>query len=203
MCEYSKRLIAWMDGELSESEAVEVEQHVRACPACGKCFSACEEICHEFAAYYAAFTQTRPIVRSRKVFRWVPVAAAVGAFAAMLAIAFMPRSTKQVPEVQQVVAASSLVVTAPVAETSAPASRSAPEDHYPPYRQQKAITVGRPSRTTKLESTSADWAMAEPAIQIVIPAAAMFPPGAVPEGVTYIANVSLGVNGSVQGIQLY
>jgi hypothetical protein len=43
--------------------------------------------------------------------------------------------------------------------------------------------------------------MADPAVQIAIPADAMFPPGAVPEGVTYIANVSL-TDGSVQGIRL-
>ena len=35
MCKYSERLIAWMDGELAENEAAKVEQHVRACAACG------------------------------------------------------------------------------------------------------------------------------------------------------------------------
>ena len=44
--------------------------------------------------------------------------------------------------------------------------------------------------------------MADPAIQIAIPADAMFPPGAVPEGVTYIANLSLTSDGSVQGLRL-
>jgi hypothetical protein len=44
--------------------------------------------------------------------------------------------------------------------------------------------------------------MAEPAIQIAIPADAMFPHGAVPEGMTYIANLSLAADGSVQGFRL-
>ena len=201
MCEYSKRLIAWMDGELAESEAAEVEQHVRACPACGKCVSACEEICREFAAYYAAFTQTRPVARRQKVSGWVPIAASVAAVAAMLMIAFMTRSAKQVPTIQQKAAISSTVETSPIAHAVL-ASPSAAEDHYRPYRQQKAIRVGQPRRTTKLESRKAEWAMIEPAIQIAIPAEAMFPPGAVPEGVTYIANVSLGPDGLVQGIRL-
>jgi hypothetical protein len=48
----------------------------------------------------------------------------------------------------------------------------------------------------------AEFEMAEPAIQIAIPGEAMFPPGAVPEGVTYIANVSLAADGSVQGVRL-
>ena len=202
MCEYSKRLIAWMDAELAESEAAEVEQHVRACPACGKCVSACEEICREFAAYYAAFMQTRPVARRQKASGWVPIAASVAAVAAMLMIAFMTRSAKQVPTIQQAAAIPSTVETSPIPKTTAPASLLAAEDHYRPYRQQKAIRVGQPRRTTKLESTKAEWAMIEPAIQIAIPAEAMFPPGAVPEGVTYIANVSLGPDGLVQGIRL-
>ena len=203
MCEYSKRLVAWMDGELAESEAAEVEQHVRACPACGKCVSDCEEISREFAAYYAAITQTRPVTRRQKVSSWVPIAASVAAVAAMLMIGFMTRSAKQVPTIQQAAAIPSTVETSPIRETAAPASQpAAAEDHYPPYGQQKAIKVGQPRRTTKLESRKAEWAMIEPAIQIAIPAEAMFPPGAVPEGVTYIANVSLGPDGSVRGIQL-
>jgi anti-sigma factor RsiW len=202
MCEYSKCLIAWMDGELAKSEAAEVEQHVRACPACGKCVSACEEICREFAAYYAAFTQTRPVARRQKVSGWVPMAASVAAVAAMLVIAFMTRSAKQVPTIQQAAAIPSTVKTSPIPKTTAPASLLAAEDHYAPYRQQKAIRVGQPHRTTKLESTKAEWAIIEPAIEIAIPAEAMFPPGAVPEGVTYIANVSLGPDGLVRGLRL-
>src|SRR5215469_13680001 len=150
MCEYSKRLVAWMDGELAESEAAEVEQHVRACPACGKCVSACEEICREFAAYYAAFTQTRPVARRQKVSGWVPMAASVAAVAAMLVIAFMTRSAKQVPTIQQSAAIPSTGKTSPIPKTTAPASLLAAEDHYAPYRQQKAIRVGQPHRTTKL-----------------------------------------------------
>jgi anti-sigma factor RsiW len=191
-----------MDGELAKSEAAEVEQHVRACPACGKCVSACEEICREFAAYYAAFTQTRPVALRQKVSSWVPIAASVAAVAAMLMIAFMTRSAKQVPTIQQAAAIPSTVETSPIPKTTAPASQPAAQDHYPPYRQQKAIRVGQPHRTTKLDSTKAEWAIIEPAIEIAIPAEAMFPPGAVPEGVTYIANVSLGPDGLVRGLRL-
>ena len=201
MCEYSKRLIAWMDGELAKSEAAEVEQHVRACPACGKCVSACEEICREFAAYYAAFTQTRPVAQRQRVSSWVPTAASVAVVAAMLMIAFITRSAKQVPTIQQAAAIPSTVETSPIAD-AVPASPPAAENHYPLYRQQKPIRVGQARRTTKPESAKAQWAMIEPAIQIAIPAEAMFPPGAVPEGVTYIANVSLGPYGLVQGIRL-
>ena len=116
MCEYSKRLVTWMDGELSESEAAEVEQHVRACPACRQCVSACEEICREFAAYYAAFTQTRPVARRQKVSGWVPIAASMVAVAAMLAIAFVPRLAKQVPTVQMEAAIPSTIAKSAIEE---------------------------------------------------------------------------------------
>ena len=43
--------------------------------------------------------------------------------------------------------------------------------------------------------------MADPAIQIAIPADSMFPPGAVPEGVNFVASLSLA-DGSVQAIRL-
>jgi len=190
-----------MDGELAETEAAEVERHVRACPACGKCVSAYEEITREFAAYHAALTQTRRVARRQKVTGWVPIAASIAAVAAMVAIVFVPHLAKPVPTIQQAAAIPSTVAMS-AAETAAPASQPAAKDHYPSHRQQKAIRVGHPRRTTKLESTEAKWAMIEPAIQIAIPADAMFPPGAVPEGVTYIANVSLRPDGSVRGIQL-
>ena len=48
----------------------------------------------------------------------------------------------------------------------------------------------------------ASWTPAEPAIQIAIPAAAMFPPGAVPEGLTFIADVTIAADGSAQRLRL-
>ena len=200
MCKYSERLIAWMDGELAENEATEVEQHVRACAACGECLSSYEAASREFAAYYSAATQARP--RIDKFPRWVPIAASVAAVALMLAIAFVPRSPKGSPIVRQEAAISSPLYTSPATESAAPTWQPIEEDHYPPYRQQKAIKVGHPRRPTKLESAKADWAMAEPVIQIAIPADAMFPPGAVPEGVAYIASVSLAADGTVLGLPL-
>jgi hypothetical protein len=202
MCKYSERLIAWMDGELAENEAAEVEQHARACAACGECLSSYEAASREFAAYYSAATQARPTPRIDKFPRWVPIAAAsVAAVALMLALAFVPRSPKRSPMVRQEAAISSPLYTSPAPESAAPTWPIA-EDRYPPYRQQKATRVGHPRRPTKLESAKADWAMAEPAIQIAIPADAMFPPGAVPEGVTYIASVSLAADGTVLGLRL-
>ncbi len=57
MCDFSGRLVAWMDGELEASEAAEVERHVVACVECRECVSACETASRDFAAYYSALTE--------------------------------------------------------------------------------------------------------------------------------------------------
>src|SRR5712692_7286944 len=41
-----------------------------------------------------------------------------------------------------------------------------------------------------------------PEIQIAIPAEALFPPGAVPEGFQFMADVSIGADGSAQSLRL-
>jgi hypothetical protein len=47
-----------------------------------------------------------------------------------------------------------------------------------------------------------NWVSDEPTIQIAIPAEAMFPPGAVPEGTTFIANLRMTPDGALQGLSL-
>ena len=51
MCEYSRRLIAWMDGELAEGEAAEVERHLEGCAECRECVAAFEQASAGFEAY--------------------------------------------------------------------------------------------------------------------------------------------------------
>jgi len=177
MCDVSGRLVAWMDGELPENEAAVIEQHVRACSECRDRVVRYEEVSHQFASYYEAAAA----MRTRKLPRWVPVVGAAAA-AAVLLLALLPRSMKPVPAVRQVA-----VAPPPVAvRTAATPLKPAANHHVAAHRR----------------APRANWAMAQPAIQIAIPAEAMFPPGAVPEGVHYIANLSLAADGSVQGLRL-
>jgi len=53
-----------------------------------------------------------------------------------------------------------------------------------------------------MKPPNTNWALAEPSIQIAIPVEAMFPPGAVPEGITFIADLSVAADGSVEGLRL-
>jgi anti-sigma factor RsiW len=187
MCDFSGRLIAWMDGELAENEAAEVERHVQACSECRECLSACEDASRGFAAYYAATARVEKApAKTRRVPLWVPAAAAIAAIAAMLVLVFMSRATKQAPVVQQVATVPAPAAATKIAEPTSPPVQQVAKRHVVVHKKQRAT----------------DFAFAGPAIQIAIPAEAMFPPGALPEGVTYIANLSLAPDGTVQGIQL-
>ena len=76
MCDFSGRLVAWMDGELAENEAAEIERHVAACAECRARVEAYKEEVSGFAAYCDATTQTTLAAKPhRKLPRWVPVAA--------------------------------------------------------------------------------------------------------------------------------
>jgi anti-sigma factor RsiW len=188
MCNSSRRLVAWMDGELAENESAAVEQHVRTCPECQRRVAAYEEVSRSFAAHYeaalkAALATTREATKKpRKVPLWVPVVTGAAAVAAVaLLLALLPRSVKPAPVVPQ------------VAETRPAIAVETPKKLLKPV-QHRRVAAHRKAPGTSV-------AQAGPAIQITIPAEAMFPPGAVPEGVNYIANLSLA-DGSVQGLRL-
>jgi hypothetical protein len=183
MCDFSGPLIAWMDGELAEHEAAAIEQHVKACADCRAQVAAYEDASRDFVAYYEATTQTTSATKpNRKLPRWAPVVVATGAVAALLLLALLPRAAKLAPPVPQMTVAA---VPPVLSETPVSPLKPAGKRHVAAHRK----------------SPAANWAMANPAIQIAIPADSMFPPGAVPEGVTYVANLSL-TDGSLQGIRL-
>jgi hypothetical protein len=52
------------------------------------------------------------------------------------------------------------------------------------------------------EQTEQGAVASEPALEIAIPADAILPPGAVPEGVSFDANVTIAPDGSAQQINL-
>ena len=119
----------------------------------------------------------------RRLPRWVPVLLS-GAAAAVLLLVFQTANIEQIP-VQPRVAD---VAPAVVVETE-----TAPRPVKKVHRRH-VIAPMKPPNT--------NWALAEPSIQIAIPVEAMFPPGAVPEGITFIADLSVAADGSVQGVRL-
>ena len=189
MCNLNLPLVAWIDGELPESEATAVERHLLSCSDCRQSVSSYEGASRGFSIYYAAATRRNPATGSlHRVPRWVAVAAASAA-AIVIALLLLPRAEKQSPATPEVAKVASPIElgTHPTPPTPAPRVQQAAKRRVAHHRQ----------------PLHEDWAIAQPAIQIAIPADSMFPPGAVPEGVAYIASVSFAADGSVQGFRLH
>jgi hypothetical protein len=178
MCDYSGKLVAWMDRELPDSEAADVERHVLACVECWRRIDEYEQVSATFVAYCDAAVGQKTPSRLR---HWVPVLSGVAA-AAVLALVFMRASVKQIPiQPRAAEAAPAIVLEAPPMPVK---------------------TVHRRRPVSRVKVANAAWRLPEPAIQIVIPADAMFPPGAVPEGVSFIAELDIADDGSAQGLRL-
>ena len=171
MCEYSGKLIAWLDHELPDGEATNVEWHVGQCAECRKSVSAYEEVSGAFLACYEASCSERAVAarprRKMALWVWSGVAAAAVVLAAIL-------------------------FTQPPAEKLSVRLPSAP--HAPAIAFEKLVPPApvvafRPRRAAAAAPIHAPWNAGEPMVQVVLPADALFPPGAVPEGFSFIADV--------------
>ena len=180
MCDFSGRLVAWMDRELPDNEAAAVDQHVRSCSECRGLVDGYEEVSRAFVAYCDATMEGKT---RRRLPDWAPVLAAAAGAAALLLLVFQPASVKQTPVRPKVADASPAIVL----ETA-------------PRPEVKRVHRRRP--IAPMKTPTANWSLPEPAVQIAIPVEAMFPPGAVPEGITFVAEVSMAADGSVQGLRL-
>ncbi len=185
MCDISGKLIAWMDGELAENEAVEVERHVRDCSECRSHVDAFGEVSRLVMTYCDATAAAAPW-SGRKLPRWIPALAGAAAIAAMLLFALRPAAVKPIPVVARAVASEAAAAPNAVGQAT----------------KVKSKAVHRHSRSSTRRNSNTDWALANPAFQIVIPADAMFAPGAVPEGTIFRADLSMASDGSVQGLRL-
>ena len=196
MCDFSGKLIAWLDHELPAEETAVVERHLEACSECRCQVDAYKRVSSEFEAYC---DDTIACNMRRKAPRWVPVVSAAGTVAAVvvLFLAF-PRSRVQrhafdPPRVA--VAASPTVVAkglpAPV--------RSVHRVH----RQHAVAPVQNQNENSALAQNQNAYSLPdEPVIQIAIPAEEMFPPGAVPEGMHFVADVTIAADGSAERLRL-
>jgi hypothetical protein len=186
MCEYSGRLVAWLDRELSMDEASSMERHLVVCSECCGYVDAYKKISVALDAYCEAASTAR----ARRV---VPLRtlAVAGAAAAALALFWVwPRTRVEKP----IVGPSSPALSAPaIASKAQGQTEAAPSPIKPIHR--------RPSVTPAALSARADWSPVEPAVQIAIPAEALLPPGAVPEGFNFVADLSIAPDGSAQRLR--
>jgi anti-sigma factor RsiW len=184
MCDFSEKVIAWIDHELADHEAAEVEQHLKHCAECHKCFQAYKEVDKEFKAYCDAALRGE---ERHRVPVWVPVVS-VAAVAAALLFLFFPRANERRRPVAVQAVSSPAVVEAPRVAISNPIH---------------AVKTGQQRRgVAPAKNHSANWVPTVPTIEIAIPAEAMLAPGAIPAGVTLTAEVSLAADGSAQQLRL-
>lgn len=193
MCEFSGKLIAWFDRELPAGEAADVERHVRVCTECRSQLGAYERVSDAFEAYCDAAMTSK--IRRRPT-RWVLAVSGAAAVAAAFFLA-LPHARLQPPRAPaQAAAASQLLFLETERPRAVPAKSAVLIEKV--HRQQLVA----PAPPQEVMRQNATWLPAEPAIQIAIPAEAMFPPGAVPEGVSFTADLTIAADGSAQRLRL-
>jgi hypothetical protein len=195
MCEFSGKLIAWLDRELPAEEASEIERHLEACSECRSDVDEYKRVSGEFDAYCE---ETLASSERRKASPWTAVAAAAGATAALAALFLVwsrPRVQRPVPfRSPAAVTASQPAIEHAALETAPPASRIH-RRQAKPVRIQSVKSAPGPRQTAYVLPE-------EPMIQIAFPADEMFPPGAVPEGMHFVADVTISPDGSAERLRL-
>jgi anti-sigma factor RsiW len=180
MCDLQGKLIAWLDRELPSEEAVGVERHLEECKECRNHLAAYRELSETFDVYCDAVVAAKT---DRRVPRWVPVLVSAVAAAVLLFLAFPRTRIEPPPALIPAITAASVPVPAP--QSSVPGPRKTIHRRHAPPAQDQA----------------AKWQPMETAVQIAIPAEAMFPPGAMPNGLNFIAELSIAPDGSVREVR--
>jgi hypothetical protein len=173
MCEYSGRLVAWLDRESQDEEATNVEWHVRQCAECREAVQAYEEVSGAFLACYEATIVPQPRRR-----RYIWTGSGVAVAAAIVAVLFFVQPPAQKLSIHPPeppapvisVRASMRASIRPSLRASVPAPAHAPHRAVPAPRHR-------------------EWMVEQPVLQVALPADALFPPGAVPPGFSFIAEV--------------
>jgi anti-sigma factor RsiW len=183
MCDVQAKLIAWLDHELPTDESAEVQRHIEGCKQCRTRLAMYEKVSETFDVYcdVEMAAKTR-----RRVPRWVPVLAGAVVAVAVMFLAFTRTRVAPLPVVEPRVATASVPVAAP--PLGAPVPRKA--------------TMRRRHAVARVQDRATEVQPMDTAIQIAIPGEAMFPPGAVPNGINFIADVRIAPDGSVQQIRL-
>jgi anti-sigma factor RsiW len=181
MCDYSTKLVALLDGELAGDEQAELQRHVQECMECRTRLAKYQEVSRKVHGYCLQVTNSKPGAGQSRL----PVVFSIAAPAALAVILFVvllrPRSD-------------------PALTPSPRVERPAVAIYEPPPAPAQAMhRRDKPSRTP---AQTANTLPPEPAIRIAIPAESMFPPGAVPEGVSFSADVSFGPEGWAQQVRL-
>jgi anti-sigma factor RsiW len=207
MCDFEGNLTAWLDGELASGEAAHVERHLQLCAECRQWVEAYRQVSAVFGEYCDAYCEgvLAPQHRRKLSRRKVAISGAA-ALAAAVAVLFLiaPRSRVRLSPVPLAApAASEIVASKPIQAAEIPGD-ARPEPAPLKAASRFELTKGKPVQHAAPgpESQGSEWLEAEPAVEIAIPADAIFPPGAIPENVGFTADVTIAPDGSAQQIRL-
>ena len=197
MCDFPGKLIAWLDHELPNGEAADVRRHIEGCVECRSRVVAYQQVSKSVSGY------CDEAVANQAARGWVRWELALPA-AAVVAIALLLTFPRERMGVEQTIA------RGPV--STEPALHDAAGDSSPAvaFEKSPALNNAHEKKIRRRHSGAAALARsqnsiaprAEPAIQIAIPAEAMFPPGAAPEGINFVAELSIAPDGTAQGLRL-
>ena len=186
MCDYQGKLIVFLDRELPSEEVAGVERHIEGCEECRNRLAGYEQVKETFDAYCDAVMAAK---KRRPIPRWVPVLAS-GALAAVVIFLAFPQKPMEPPaalspRVSAVSVPDPMPVLAPTAPEPAP-SKKMHRRHAAPAVQERPV----------------EWRPTETAVEIAIPVEAMFPPGAMPKGLNFVAELSIAPDGSIKQVRL-
>jgi Putative zinc-finger len=207
MCEFSSKLIAWMDGELGQMEASAIEQHLEGCSECRNIFQRCREASEAFALYRdAVTTEVFAGWLNRPLPSWLLPVVGTAATIALLLLLVPKRFLIPVRQSLNAEIVPSVPLAAPPfaaderslsgkggTQTSHLLARKSAIAEKARERTRAAAeqVLARGDEKTASESVVATAMSSEPVIEVVLPADGMFPPGAMPEGMTYVANMTV------------
>jgi len=206
MCDFEGNLTAWLDGELASGEAAHVERHLQVCAECRQRVEAYRQVSAAFGKYCDAYCEgvLAPQHRQKLSRRKVAISGAA-ALAAAVALLFLiaPRVRTRLSPVAPATAAAGIVASQPIQVAETPRD-ARPEP--PPLKAASGLDLAKRKpvqhAASRQESQTTEWLEAEPAVEIAIPADAIFPPGAIPENVGFTADVTIAPDGSAQQIRL-
>ncbi len=208
MCDFSKKLMAWMDGELPDGESADLERHVSACGECSNLLVSYKGASEAFDVYCEA---TFAAETRRRSSRWLPAAVAAGMAAAAVIVAFsilphqrvaqLPRYASSPAEAPHVAAQPAQPLLGVRPQRTVDTSRKYVAAAVPHGR---IIARGTGSRALVQSSQARNLGpfLPEPHVEIAIPADAMFPPGAAPPGMSFAADLTISADGSAERLGL-
>ena len=192
MCDGQAKLVAWLDRELPAQEASAVEHHVERCEECRHWAAKYRHLSETFDDYCDALMAPKAPGR---VPRWVPVLASSVVAASLMLLVFLRTRVEPPPVFAPTIATATGPVPGPSPAVEF-ASAAAPAPHKAAVRRRHT------SQAQRVQERATQGQPMDTAIQIAIPAEAMFPPGAMPAGINFVADLRIAPDGSVQQVRL-